>query len=81
MLKSMKFNSYIYCVKAITDELILIGLEKGEIQIYNFIKDETIKKISAHSSAVRQLILLSNGDLLSISQSGEIIILKMFENS
>ena len=61
------------------DNLIAIGLQNGEIQIYNISKEETVKTISAHSSYLFQLKYLSNGNLLSGDGKGEIKLWKIFE--
>ena len=42
-LKSIEFDYYVCCIKILNDELVAFGLRNGQIKIYNFIKDETIK--------------------------------------
>jgi aspartate 1-decarboxylase len=79
ILKSIEFNKEVYHVKKLSDDLILAALEEGEIQIYSLKKNEIAKTISAHSSPVFILHLLSNGNLLSGSENGEIKLWKILE--
>jgi WD40 repeat protein len=78
ILKSIEFDGRVYCVKNFNDDLILVGLNNGEIQIYSLDKKENVKTISAHSSYVNRLHLLSNGNLLSGSEFGDIKLWKIF---
>ncbi len=79
LLKSINFNESVICVKMLTGNLMAIGLENGEIEIYNISKEETVKTISAHSSYLFQVKYLSNGNLLSGDGKGEIMLWKIFE--
>jgi WD40 repeat protein len=79
-LKSIRFDQIAYCVKILNDELIAVGLRNGEIKIYNFNKEETIKTVLAHESYIDNLYLLSNGNLLSQSY-GEIKYWKILDNT
>ena len=79
MLNLFKFEHPVYCVKSLTNELIAVALDNGQIQIYNLNKKETITTFSAHKSRVNYLHLLKNGDLLSGSSDGEIKLWKMID--
>jgi WD40 repeat protein len=72
MLKSIEYEHPVYCVKELNEDLITVGLNNSEIQIYDLNKMENIKTISAHSSLVYRLLLLSNGNLISGSAHGGI---------
>jgi WD40 repeat protein len=62
----------------INDHLIAAGLFNGQIKIYDLIKSETIKTISAHKSFVNRLkYLSSDGKLLSGAGKGEIKLWKI----
>ena len=77
ILKSIEFDGPVYCVKNLNDDLILVGLYNGEIQIYSLEENKNIRTISAHSSYVYRLNLLSNGNLLSGSGKGDIKLWKI----
>ena len=77
MLQSFEFEDSVNCVKYLNYELIAAALDNREIQIYNYIKMETVKKISAHSTYVYRFCLLSNGDLISGSKDGEMKLWKI----
>jgi WD40 repeat protein len=79
ILKSIKFNNPVYCVKNLNDDFILIGLAVGEIQIFSLEMNYEVKAIQAHSSSLRCLHLLSNGNLLSGSNTSKIKLWKIHE--
>jgi WD40 repeat protein len=72
ILKSIQFDHPVYCVKELKENLFAVGLGNGEIQIYDLNEIKNIKTISAHSSFVYRLKVLSNGNLLSGSKNGKI---------
>ena len=78
-LKSIQFDHRVYCVQSLNQNLIAVGLQNGEIEIYDFIIMKNIKTISAHSTYVHRLLLLSNGNLLSCSRDDEIKYWKLLE--
>ena len=71
-LKSIKFDSSVYCVKILNKDLIAVALLNGEILIYNFNKGHYVKSISTSNSSYVYRLLLSNGNLLSASKNGNI---------
>ena len=79
LLKSIQFEHPVYYVKTLNEDLIAVALENGDIQIYNFNKEEIVKTILAHSFPVLCLNLLKNGDLLCESAQGEMKLFKMLE--
>jgi WD40 repeat protein len=83
ILKSIKFDQPVYCLKMLNDcDLLAIGVgdyEIGNIIIYDLAKMQTIKVLKAHLSYVACLHLLSNGNLLSGSRNGEIKLWKILE--
>jgi len=78
MLKSIKFDHGVNCVKTLNEDLIAVSLENGEIEIYDLNKNEKIKTIK-DSSFVNRLNLLPNGCLLSGSEDGYIKSWKIFD--
>jgi len=78
MLKSIKYDHCVYCVKTLNEDLIAVSLENGEIEIYDLNKNEKIKTIK-DSSFVFRLNLLPNGFLLSGSEDGYIKSWKIFD--
>ena len=81
-LKSIQFDCPVICVKTLNDEIIAVGLgnhEIGNIIVYDLAKMNIIKTITAHKSFIYRLNLLSNGNLLSCSQDGEIKYWQIFE--
>ena len=81
LLKSIHFEYVVNFVQTLNDELIAVAFENGEIQIYNYRKEEIVKTISAHGSNVSRLYLLKNGHLLSGSTNGDIKLWKLLEKS
>jgi WD40 repeat protein len=79
ILKLIQFNHPVNCVKTLNEDLIATALDNGEIEIYDLKKNEKIKTIKEHSTAVFRLNLLSNGHLLSSDVSGQIKLLKIFD--
>jgi WD40 repeat protein len=79
ILRSIEFDEPVNCIKNFNDDLIVVGLNNGEIQIYSLDKKENVKTISAHSSYVNRLHLLANGNLLSGSGNGDIKLWKIFD--
>ena len=80
LLKSIKLEHSVRCVKILNEDLMIMSIAYGHIQIYNFNKMEIVKTIKNHSSAdVGPLHLLNNGNLISGSKDGEIILSKIFE--
>ena len=72
MLRSIQFEEPLCCIKSSNEDSISVALENGEIQIYNYKKMETVKTISAHSSCVKRMCSLSNGNLVSGSEDSDI---------
>ena len=81
MLKSIDFDHQV-CIKNLNDVLIAVGLF-GNILIYDLDKHQTIKTIKAYaySYSVHHLCLLSNGNLMSSSEYGEIKYWKIFDKN
>jgi WD40 repeat protein len=81
LVKSIRLQYDVCCAKLLTDELIALGLRNGEIKIYNFKKEETIKTISKEKmKRSNDLFLLSNGNLISTSNN-QIKYWKLFEEN
>ena len=85
-MESINFDNPICCVIKLNDDLIGVGLQNGDIVIYNTKRLKSIKRISAHTEinqfrqgSVIQMYLMSNGCLLSGSKNGEIKLWKIFE--
>ena len=78
-LKSIKFDHPVCCVKILNGDLIAVALSNGEIIIYNVNKMHFVKSISFSSSSIYRLELLSNGNLLSGSGDGNIVLFKIFD--
>ena len=86
LLESINFDDPICSVIKLNDDLIGVGLQNGDIVIYNTKRLKSIKRISAHTEinhfrqgSVIQMYLMSNGCLLSGSKNGEIKLWKIFE--
>ena len=80
ILKSFEFEDQIACFKILNDDLILVSLQNGDIQIYDFNKMETIKIISREDeSCISCFRLLSNGNLLTGCYNGEINLWKILQ--
>jgi WD40 repeat protein len=79
MLKSIQFEHPILCVKALNEYLIVIGLENGEIQIYNFERLQIMKSIMFNSSFIKRIHFLSNSDIIVGFGNGSIKLVKIFE--
>ena len=76
LLKLIQFKVAVNCVQWVNDDLFLVGLDTGEIHIYNLKTMKTVRTISAHSFNVNRISLLSDCYLLSGSGDGEIKLLK-----
>ena len=72
LLNSIEYDQPVNNVKRLTEDLVAIALENGEIQIYDLNKMENVHSISAHSSFVNRISLLQNGNLFSGSEDGNI---------
>ena len=68
-LQSIDFDHYVYCVKILVKDLVVVGLQNDEIRIYDLCKRETVKTIKSYASRFH---LLSNGNLLSACREGVI---------
>jgi WD40 repeat protein len=81
-LKTLNFNDSVKCVETFNDDkMLIIGTAKGDVIIYDLNKNEELNKInSAHSFYVWRLILLSNGNLLTSSENGEIKLWNLLES-
>jgi WD40 repeat protein len=82
ILKLLKFDHPVCCAKKLKDDLIVVGLRNGEIQIYDLNNMELIINIKTHSYYeffINQLEILPNGNLLSASSGGEIKLWKIVE--
>ena len=77
LLESLQFDHPVKCIKTLNDELVAIGLQNGHIIIYDLNRMKEIKIISTHSSFIYNLVLLSNGNLLSGSGEGDIKLWKL----
>ena len=72
MLQTLLFNYSVNCISIINNNLIAVGLDNGEIMIYDLNEMKSIKTILAHSSCVYRMNLLSNGNLLTGSNAGDV---------
>ena len=72
MLKSVQFDYPVDCIKRLNEDLIEAALFNAQIVIYDLNKMKSVKTISAHTKLVKTLYLLSNGDLFSVSNNGNI---------
>ena len=80
LLKSIEPENSVRCVKNLNEDLMIMSIAYGHIQIYNFNKMEIVQTIKNHlSSDVGRLHLLKNGNLISISKEGDIILSKIIE--
>ena len=66
-------------MKCLNEDLIIVALGNGEIQIYDDNEKKIIKTVSAHTSMIYQFCLLSNGNLVSSSDEGDIKLWEIFE--
>jgi WD40 repeat protein len=82
-LRTLYFNECVRCVETFNDDkMLIIGTGTGDVIIYDLNKNEElkIKRIkSAHSIFVLNLILLSNGNLLTSGGGGEIKLWSLLE--
>ena len=81
MLDIIYFKDTVYCVKILNEDLLAVGFDNGQIQIYNFKNKKIVITIPAHHLAVRKLLLLKNGCLLSQSRDDEIKIWKILDDN
>ena len=81
LLKSNEFEDRVFCFKILNEDLIAVGLYDGSIKIYNINNMIIVITILAHESAVKELILLKNGCLISQSDDGEIKLWKILDNN
>ena len=80
LLKSIDFEKAVNCVKILNEDLIIVSIAYGHIQIYNINKMKIVKTIKNHlSSDIGPLHLLKNGNLISGSNDCEIIVSKLIE--
>ena len=81
MLKSIKSDSSVFCVKVLNEDLFAAGVQNGEIDIYEIENLRKIKTISPHcsSSFTLTLSLLPDGNLVSVSGLGDIKLVKIFD--
>ena len=79
LLKSIQFEYDVKCAKVLNEYLIAISFSNGEIKIYDLNKMKVIKSFTAHSTFIYRLHLLSNGNLLSSSEKGEIKLWHLLE--
>ena len=79
LLKSIEFEDAVTCMKCLNEDLIIVALGNGEIQIYDDNEKKIIKTVSAHTSMIYQFCLLSNGNLVSSSDEGDIKLWEIFE--
>ena len=79
LLKSIKFDHPVNCTQLLTDTLLSVALENGQIVIFDLNKMEQIHFISAHLSYVYRLRFISNGYLLSGCGKGKINLWKVLD--
>ena len=79
MLKSTEFKHQIFCIKILNEDLVAVGLQNGEIIIFDFNASIIINRFRSQSSCVNRLYLLSDGDLISGSIDGQLKIWKIFD--
>ncbi|CAD1473595.1 unnamed protein product, partial [Heterotrigona itama] len=69
--KEIKFNSKIVCVEFLNDDLIAVGLENGQIKLYDLEKSVCTVEAVAHDNRVK-CIAFKDKFLVTTSSSGEI---------
>ena len=81
LLETFKFNHSILCVKALDDDLIAVGLQNGEMQLYSRDKMQNIKSVSFNNTTfIKRIHLLpTNGNFLIGLGNGEIKLVKIFD--
>lgn len=67
----LTFNSKVICVEFLTDDLIAVGFENGDIKFYDFKSSQHTVNTKAHNMRVK-CISHMNDLLVSASSSGEI---------
>jgi WD40 repeat protein len=73
------YNFSIECLNLIAYELVAVGISNGNILIYDFIEDKIIYNFNQQTSNISSIKLLSNGYLVSGSESGQMR-LRMLDN-
>ena len=80
--KSIEFVYDVVGILSVNEELMIVALENGEIQLYNYKKREIVKIISAGDKSCSNHIYLSkNGYLLSGKIDGQINLYELLENN
>ena len=79
LLDSIQFEHNVFCFKILNEDLLAVGCNNGQIQIYNLNNKETIITIPAHKSSVNELLLLKNGCLISQSNDYKIMEIKKWK--
>lgn len=78
-LRQIMLDSYLHCLKRISDDFLVIGSGNGRIIIFDLKIFQQIKTYPAHSRYVTDLTLLSNGNLLTASANGQIKLTSFLE--
>ncbi len=63
-------GSFVTELIKIDDEHVAVGLEEGDLQIWNFPKRELVNSLSGHGARVSGLLKTGEGVILSCSQDG-----------
>ena len=85
MLKSIDLKRVVSCVKLLNDDLIAVGLENGDLLIYDLKTNKTLhclyscNREEARWHSVNCIYFLSNGNLLHGCRSGGIRLFKLFD--
>ena len=78
---TIKTNSKVYCICFISDSEIAVGLESGNIEVYN-IKDNKIQyELNAHQGIVKSILLLESNRLCSASGDNTVKIWRLYERT
>jgi WD40 repeat protein len=81
-LKTLYFNNWVNCIETFNDDKMLIIGSESDVIIYDLNKYEEVRKMKYEGGRidwVSDLILLSNGNLLTSSFVGEIKIWNLLE--
>ena len=81
MLDTIQFEHNVFCFKILNEDLLAVGFDNGQIQIYNLNNKEIVITIPAHQSPVEELLLLKNGCLLSKSIDDEVKLWKILDDN
>jgi WD40 repeat protein len=77
-IKTKQFdNDYIKCIKLVAYDLIAVGVSNGDILIYDTNEYKIIFNFTKHTNYISSIEFLSNGDLVTRSENGQIRLRKL----